>query len=106
MRQKFGPVKQPAKRLVGNIRCAARRPFSAEEKWHCGRRTGLDQATAALPPKLLSDNGASCIASDLATWLDNAGKEATRAVPPPKTRQSDNPVRGFPSSRLQKRTNE
>jgi transposase len=32
MRQKSGPVKQPAEKLVEDIRRATRRPFSAEEK--------------------------------------------------------------------------
>ena len=32
MRQKFGPVKQPAEQVVKDIRRATRRQFSAEEK--------------------------------------------------------------------------
>ena len=42
---------------------------------------GLDQATVAHPPRRLSNNGASYIASDLATWFDNEGKEPIRAAP-------------------------
>ncbi len=43
--------------------------------------SGLDQATVARRPRLLSDYGASYIASDLATWLDKKGMEHVRGAP-------------------------
>ncbi len=45
--------------------------------------SGLDQITVAHRPRLLSDNGASYIAGDLAEWLDGKGMAARprRALP-------------------------
>ncbi len=42
---------------------------------------GLDQVTVAHPPRLLSDNGASYISSDLAEWLDGKGMQHVRGAP-------------------------
>jgi putative transposase len=41
----------------------------------------LDQATVVHRPRLLTDNGASYIAGDLAEWLDRRGMEHTRSTP-------------------------
>jgi len=42
---------------------------------------GLDQLTVAHRPRLLSDNGASYISSDLAEWLDDKGMPHVRGAP-------------------------
>ena len=43
--------------------------------------SGLDQITVAHRPRLLSDNGASYISADLATWLDGKGMKHVRGAP-------------------------
>jgi transposase InsO family protein len=43
--------------------------------------SGLDQVRVRHRPRLLSDNGSSYIASDLATWLKNQGMEHVRGAP-------------------------
>ena len=45
------------------------------------RTSGLDQATAAERPRLLSDNGSSYIASDLARWLEDHEIKHVRGAP-------------------------
>ena len=45
------------------------------------RACGLDQATPADRPRLLSDNGSSYIAGDLARWLDDHHIEHVRGAP-------------------------
>jgi transposase InsO family protein len=42
---------------------------------------GLEQVTVAHRPRLLSDNGASYISSDLAEWLDAKGMKHVRGAP-------------------------
>jgi putative transposase len=42
---------------------------------------GLEQVTVAPRPRLLSDNGASYISSDLAEWLDAKGMKHVRGAP-------------------------
>jgi putative transposase len=43
--------------------------------------SGLDQMTVVHRPRLLSDNGASYVATDLAQWLDQQKMEHVRSVP-------------------------
>jgi putative transposase len=43
--------------------------------------SGLDQATVLHRPRLLSDNGSSYIAADLAEWLDGQGMTHVRGAP-------------------------
>jgi len=43
--------------------------------------SGLDQATVLHRPRLLSDNGSSYIAVDLAEWLDGQGMKHVRGAP-------------------------
>src|SRR3954465_15197968 len=43
--------------------------------------SGLDQISVAPRPRLLSDNGASYIAGDLAEWLDGKGMAHVRGAP-------------------------
>ncbi len=43
--------------------------------------SGLDQATVLHRPRLLSDNGSSYIAADLAEWLDGQGMKHVRSAP-------------------------
>jgi putative transposase len=43
--------------------------------------SGLDQVTIVHRPRLLTDNGASYIAGDLAEWLDGRGIEHIRGAP-------------------------
>src|ERR1051325_9230052 len=45
------------------------------------RASGLDQATPADRPRLLSDNGSSYIASDLARWLEDHKIKHVRGAP-------------------------
>ncbi len=45
------------------------------------RASGLDQAKAIHRPRLLSDNGSSYIAADLAKWLDGQNMEHVRGAP-------------------------
>ena len=45
------------------------------------KASGLDHATVVHRPRLLSDNGASYVAGDLATWLDDKGMEHVRGAP-------------------------
>jgi transposase InsO family protein len=45
------------------------------------RTSGLDQATPAERPRLLSDNGSSYIAGDLAKWLDDRKIKHVRGAP-------------------------
>ena len=42
---------------------------------------GLEQATVALRPRLLSDNGSSYISGDLAKWLDDRDIQHIRGAP-------------------------
>ena len=42
---------------------------------------GLDQVDAAHRPRLLSDNGSSYVAGDLADWLENQGMDHVRGAP-------------------------
>ena len=43
--------------------------------------SGVDQMTVAHRPRLLSDNGSSYVASDLADWLDKQNIEHVRGAP-------------------------
>ncbi len=43
--------------------------------------SGVDQTTVAHRPRLLSGNGSSYVASDLANWLDNQNIEHVRGAP-------------------------
>jgi putative transposase len=43
--------------------------------------SGLDQMTVVHRPRLLSDNGASYVATDLAQWLDRQEMEHVRGAP-------------------------
>ena len=43
--------------------------------------SGLDQMTVVHRPRLLSDNGASYVAADLAQWLDRQEMEHVRLAP-------------------------
>ena len=43
--------------------------------------SGLDQMTVVHRPRLLSDNGSSYVASDLADWLDKQNIEHVRGAP-------------------------
>ncbi len=43
--------------------------------------SGLEQATVALRPRLLSDNGSSYISGDLAKWLDDRDIQHIRGAP-------------------------
>ena len=43
--------------------------------------SGCDQARVAHKPRLLSDNGASYVAADLAEWLDDKGMDHVRGAP-------------------------
>ncbi|WP_371424460.1 transposase, partial [Tardiphaga sp.] len=43
--------------------------------------SGLDHATVVHRPRLLSDNGSSYVASDLADWLEDKGMEHVRGAP-------------------------
>src|SRR5438067_13613369 len=45
------------------------------------RASGLDQAKPADRPRLLSDNGSSYIAGDLAKWLDDRKIKHLRGAP-------------------------
>ena len=48
--------------------------------------SGLDQMTVVHRPRLLSDNGSSYVATDLAEWLDQQNMEHVRGAPfPPQT---------------------
>lgn len=40
--------------------------------------SGLDSATVVHRPRLLSDNGASYVAGDLADWLEDKGMRASQ----------------------------
>ena len=43
--------------------------------------SGLDHMTVVHRPRLLSDNGSSCVAADLADWLDKQNIEHVRGAP-------------------------
>jgi RNA-directed DNA polymerase len=43
--------------------------------------SGLDSATVVQRPRLLSDNGASYVAGDLADWLEDKGMQHVRGAP-------------------------
>ena len=43
--------------------------------------SGLDNATVVPRPRLLSDNGASYVAVDLADWLEDKGMQHVRGAP-------------------------
>jgi len=43
--------------------------------------SGCDSATVVAKPRLLSDNGSSCIAGDLADYLDDKGMDHVRGAP-------------------------
>ena len=88
MTQKSGPEKQPAEDAIRDIRRATRRHFSAEKAkdvtatsiWRYFA-SGLNKMTIVHRPRLLSDNDASCVATDLAQWLDQQKMEHVRSAP-------------------------
>ena len=43
--------------------------------------SGCDQATVLHKPRLLSDNGSSYVAGDLANWLEDKGMDHVRGAP-------------------------
>jgi transposase InsO family protein len=43
--------------------------------------SGCDSATVAHRPRLLTDNGSSCVSGDLADWLDQEGIDDVRGAP-------------------------
>jgi transposase InsO family protein len=43
--------------------------------------SGLDHIAVAHRPRLLSDNGSSYVADDLAEWLDQKGMQHVRGAP-------------------------
>lgn len=43
--------------------------------------SGLDSATVVHRPRLLSDNGGSYVAGDLADWLEDKGMQHVRGAP-------------------------
>jgi putative transposase len=45
------------------------------------KASGLEQATVAVRPRLLSDNGSSYISGDLARWLDDQDMQHIRGAP-------------------------
>jgi transposase InsO family protein len=45
------------------------------------KASGCDQATVVHRPRLLSDNGSSCVAGDLATWLEERDITHVRGAP-------------------------
>ena len=45
------------------------------------KASGLEQATVALRPRLLSDNGSSYISGDLAKWLDDQDMQHILGAP-------------------------
>ena len=45
------------------------------------KASGCDQTTVVHKPRLLSDNGSSYIAGDLAEWLDDRNMEHVRGAP-------------------------
>jgi transposase InsO family protein/transposase-like protein len=45
------------------------------------KASGLEQATVAIRPRLLSDNGSSYISGDLARWLDTQDMQHIRGAP-------------------------
>ena len=45
------------------------------------KASGLDSMKVAHRPRLLSDNGSSYIASDLADWLEEKGMDHVRGAP-------------------------
>lgn len=49
--------------------------------------SGCDRATVVAKPRRLRDNGSSCIARDLADYLEDTGMDHVRGAPcPPQTR--------------------
>jgi RNA-directed DNA polymerase len=48
---------------------------------HALAASGLDRATVMHRPRLLSDNGSSYVASDLAAWLEDKDMEHVRGAP-------------------------
>jgi len=111
MKQTSGPARKPAEAVIKDIRRATRRQFSAEEKicivlddfsryivaWKlCATMqvgdvtatldlalaaAGLDHVQVAHRPRLLSDNGPSYVAGDLADWLGSRGMTHIRGKP-------------------------
>ena len=43
--------------------------------------SGLDKARVVRRPRLLSDNGSSCLSDDLATWLERHDMNHVRGAP-------------------------
>jgi putative transposase len=56
--------------------------------------SGLDQMTVVHRPRLLSDNGASYVATDLAQWLDQQKMEHVRSAPYRRPRTPGRGLRG------------
>jgi putative transposase len=97
MRQHSNSTKDPAEKVVKDIRRATRKQYSAEEKIRIvleGLRgedthtlelalqaSGMDQATVMHRPRLLSDNGSSYVSGDLAKWLERQDMRHTRGAP-------------------------
>src|SRR5580704_7219036 len=87
MRQKSGPVKEPAEQVVKDIRRATRRQFSAEEKIRVvleglrGRKASLSSAAER------GSSRTSIIAGRRTSWKPaRGGWLAIRRGPRPRTR--------------------
>src|SRR4029450_1173323 len=62
--------------------CPTMRPSDVPETLDLAlEASGLDRATVVHRPRLLSDNGASYVAGDLAKWLEDNGMEHVRGAP-------------------------
>ena len=62
--------------------CAAMRASDVTETLDLAlAAAGLDQVTVLHRPRLLTDNGSSTIAGDLATWLEGRGMTHIRGAP-------------------------
>jgi transposase InsO family protein len=61
--------------------CAAMRAGDVTEKAGALAASGCDTAKVLHRPRLLSENGASCVAGDLARWLGDKGIAHIRGAP-------------------------
>jgi hypothetical protein len=73
-------------RLLALHRGLAARPHDVRLRRHGHARpgiaaSGLDRITASHRPRLLSDNGSSYVADDLARWLEHKGRQHVRGAP-------------------------
>ena len=82
LHHRVGRLPRPLRRVVAWKLCATMKAKDVTATLDLAlAASGLDQMTVVHRPRLLSDNGASYVAADLAQWLDRQEMEHVRSAP-------------------------